>query len=127
MARFSGNRGNLVKDLISARGHASYVMFGVHRLSGFCLALFLPVHLYVISLLLDSPQSFDLFLVWTSAPLAKLSETVLIVLAGAHLAGGIRILLIEWFAVPYSQGRLIAAVAVFAAAIGLIFLSAASL
>ena len=127
MARLSRNRGNLVKDLISARGHASYVMFTVHRLSGVCLALFLPVHLYVISLLLDNPQSFDSFLDWTSAPLAKLSEAVLITLAGAHLAGGIRILLIEWFAVPYSQSKLIAAVAVFAVVIGLVFFSAVSL
>ncbi len=114
-------------DQIRLRGQPGYIAFAIHRISGLCLALFLPVHLYIISLLLDNPEQFDAFLNWTSAPLVKLSETILIVLAAAHLAGGIRILAIEWFAVPYQHARLIAAVVVFAIAAGALFLAAVSL
>ncbi len=116
-----------MRDLLSARGHASYLAFAVHRLSGVCLALFLPIHLYLLSLLLDNPASFDRFLDWTTAPWVKLSETLLITLAGAHLAGGVRIIAIEWFAVPYSRGTTIAAVAVFAIASGVIFFGSVAL
>ena len=111
---------------MSTRIHSGYIAFAVHRVSGLCLALFLPVHLYVISLLLDDPQRFDQFLNWTSTPLVKLSETLLIALAAVHLAGGIRILAIEWFAVPYTQAKLIGAVVVFAMAVSLVFLGAVS-
>ncbi len=112
---------------MKARGHPGYLAFVIHRVSGLCLALFLPVHLYVISLLLDDPQRFERFLDWTSAPLLKFSETGLITLAALHLAGGIRILAIEWFAVSYKHARLIAAVAVFGVVTGFVFLSAVSL
>lgn len=85
------------------------------------------MHLYMLSLLLDDPQRFDRFIDWTSTPLIKLSETLLIVLAATHLAGGVRILIIEWFAIPHNHAKLIAAVAVFSLAMGLIFLSAVTL
>ena len=113
-----------MNDQTKSRTHPGYLAFILHRISGLCLALFLPVHLYVISLLLDDPQRFDAFLDWTSAPLVKLSETLLIVLAAAHLAGGIRILAIEWFAVPYNHARLVSAVATFSIAVGVFFLIA---
>ncbi len=109
------------------RGHPGYIAFLIHRVSGLCLALFLPVHLYMLSLLLDEPQQFDRFIDWTSAPLAKASETLLIMLAAAHLAGGIRILVIEWLAVPHHHAKLITAVAVFSLVVGLAFISAVTL
>ncbi len=109
------------------RNHPGYIAFVVHRISGLCLGLFLPAHLYVISLLLNNQQKLDGFLDWTTAPWVKLSETLLIMLAAAHLAGGIRILIIEWFAVAYDHTHLILAVSIFSIAIGLAFLIAVSL
>ena len=114
-------------SFLKSRAHGSYIAFSVHRLSGVALAIFLPVHLYVISLLLTDPQALDLFLDWTSAPLAKLTESMLIFLAGAHLAGGIRILLIEWFGFSFKQVVLLAFVAVFAICCGIAYLAAVSL
>ncbi len=112
---------------MNQRRHSGYIAFAIHRLSGLCLALFLPIHLYLLSLLLDNPQRFDDFLNWTSTPWVKLSETLLIVLAAAHLAGGIRILIIEWFAVPHHHARLIAGVALAGIVTGLVFLTAVAL
>ena len=114
-------------NLLKLRGHTGYIAFFVHRISGLCLALFLPVHLYMLSLLLQDPARFDQFLAWTNAPRIKFSEAVLIALAAAHLAGGLRILAIEYFALPYQHGWVVAAVAAFAVVAGVLFLTSASL
>ena len=84
---------------MSLRSHFGYVAFGFHRISGLCLAIFLPVHLFVLANLLDKPATVDQFLTWTQTPLVKILESILILLAAVHLSGGIRIVLYEWFAV----------------------------
>ncbi len=105
----------------------NHLAFIIHRISGLCLAAFLPVHLYILSLLLKNPQQLDAFLDWTSYPLVKLSETVLIMVAGIHLAGGIRILVVEFFSVSGVQSRWIAFAAGFSIICGVLFLTASSL
>ena len=105
-----------------ARTHSNYIAFAIHRISGLCLALFLPVHLYVISLLLKDPESLDRFLNWTDTPAVKIIETLLIVFAGAHLAGGIRLLAFEWITISASRIRWIFATAAFSVVCGAVFL-----
>jgi fumarate reductase subunit D len=105
-----------------ARGHAAYVAFVVHRVSGLALALFLPLHFLALSQALRGPQALDAFLAWTQHPLAKLAETVLVLALAAHLAGGLRLLFVEfvgWRAETHKTA--IAATAGFALAAALLF------
>lgn len=79
-----------------ARGHAGFWAFVVHRVSGLALALFLPVHFFVLSRALTDPAGLDGFLNWTRLPGVKLSETLLVLALAVHLAGGVRLLLVEF-------------------------------
>lgn len=81
---------------VRARGHAGFWAFVVHRVSGLALALFLPVHFLVLSRALSDPAGLDRFLNWTRLPGVKLSETLLVLALAAHLAGGVRLLLVEF-------------------------------
>lgn len=106
----------------SHRHHPAYWAFIVHRLSGLGLALFLPLHFYVLALALDSAEALDGALVWTAHPLLQLAELVLVVLLAAHLAGGLRLLALEFLGfTPRQHGR-IALVFGFALAAGLLFI-----
>lgn len=108
------------------RSHSSYAAFLIHRVSGLCLALFIPVHLYVISLLLNDPERLDQFLTWTSTPLVKFSESILIFFAAVHLTGGIRIIVYEWFSARPNQGPWILATIVLSLVFGVMFLTSSS-
>ena len=79
-----------------ARAQAGYLGFLVHRISGLALALFLPVHFWALGLALDGEARLDAFLAWTRDPLLKAAETILVVLLAIHLAGGVRVLAIEF-------------------------------
>jgi fumarate reductase subunit D len=79
-----------------ARSHPAYWAFVVHRVSGIALALFLPVHFFVLSQALSRPASFDRFLGWTREPAVKLAETLLVLALAAHLCGGVRLLFFEF-------------------------------
>lgn len=72
----------------------------VHRISGLALALFLPLHFYVLGLALNHAAELDAFLSWTDDPLVKLAETVLVLLLSLHLFGGLRLLAVEFL--PWS-------------------------
>lgn len=78
-----------------ARGHAGWWAFALHRISGVLLTFFLPAHFLALSTALRGEASLDAFLRWTDQPLLRLSETVLVFLLAAHLAGGLRLLLVE--------------------------------
>jgi fumarate reductase subunit D len=107
---------------MSARNHPAYWAFVVHRVSGLALAAFVPLHLYVLSLALEQTATLDRFLAWSTAPLVKLAETVLVVLLAVHLAGGIRLLALEFLPGPRGQTPLIALAGGVALAAGLFFL-----
>lgn len=88
-----------------------------HRLSGIALALFLPAHFYVLSRALE----LDAFLAWTEQPLVKFAEWGLVTLLALHLAGGLRVLALEFLPWRDWQKGLAAAAAGFALAVGLAF------
>ncbi len=67
----------------------------IHRLSGVALALFLPVHFYVLGMALHSAERLDGFLTWSNAPLVKLAEGGLVLLLSIHLFGGLRVMALE--------------------------------
>ena len=79
-----------------ARTHPAYWAFVVHRVSGVALALFLPLHFWALAHALEGEAKLDSFLRWTDHPLVKIGEIALVVLLAAHMAGGLRLLALEF-------------------------------
>jgi fumarate reductase subunit D len=79
-----------------ARSHPAYWAFVAHRVSGIVLALFLPVHFFVLSQALSRPAALDGFLGWTREPAVKFAETALVLALAVHLGGGVRLLFVEF-------------------------------
>ena len=82
------------------RGHPLYCAFIVHRLSGILLAVFLPLHFYVLALALESPSELDAFLRFADKPAVKFAEFGLVFFLAAHVFGGLRLMALEWL--PWS-------------------------
>ena len=87
----------------------------IHRLSGIALALFLPLHFWV----LGNALQLDSFLAWTRQPLVKLGEWAIVVALAAHLGGGLRVLAIEFLDWHEWQKSLAAIAAATTLAVGL--------
>jgi len=104
-----------------ARNHPAYWAFLVHRLSGVALALFLPAHFLALALAIRGEAALDGFLRWSEQPLVKCGEWLLVVLLAAHLAGGLRVLALEFLPWRDWQKTLAALAAAFALFIGLVF------
>jgi fumarate reductase subunit D len=105
-----------------ARNHPAYWAFLVHRFSGLALALFLPLHFWVLGQALAGEARLDAFLRWTEQPLVKVAETTLVLLLAAHMAGGVRLLMLEFLAWRDWQQSLFAIAAGMSVAAGLAFL-----
>ena len=103
------------------RGHPAWWAFLVHRLSGLALALFLPAHFLAMGLAIEGEAKLEGFLRWTEQPLVIASEWLLVVLLAAHLAGGLRLLALEFLPWRDWQKSLAAVAAGFALAAGLAF------
>ena len=82
------------------RYHPLWFAFIVHRLSGVCLTLFLPIHFYVLGLALNNEVSLNRFLHWTESPLLKWIEFGLVFFLAVHMFGGLRLLALEFL--PWS-------------------------
>jgi fumarate reductase subunit D len=85
-----------MKSDFRARNHPAYWAFVVHRASGVLLSFFLLLHFWTLGLALESEAALESFLRWSDQPLVKLAETVLVVLLAAHMAGGARLLALEF-------------------------------
>lgn len=83
-----------------ARAHPLWLAFVLHRVSGVVLALFLPLHFWMLSLALTAPERFDRFLSFAEQPLVKASEFGLVLLLAVHAFGGLRLMAMEWL--PWS-------------------------
>jgi fumarate reductase subunit D len=86
-----------------AHNHPSWWAFVAHRASGLALAMFLPLHFLALSTALRGDAALDGFLRYTERPLFKVAEWGLVVLLAVHLAGGVRLLMIEF--APWSGLR----------------------
>lgn len=104
-----------------ARSHPGWWAFIVHRVSGIALALFLPAHFLALGTALRGDAALDGFLRWTEQPLVQAAEWGLVVLLAAHLAGGLRLLALEFLPWREWHKALAAAAAGFALAAGLLF------
>ncbi len=104
------------------RSHPTYLAFVVHRISGLLLALFLPLHFWALGTAISGEARFEGFLRWTENPLVKLAETGLVVLLAAHLAGGLRVMALEFLGWRKRQKDMVALSAGVAVFAGLAFL-----
>jgi len=85
------------------RRQALWYAFIVHRISGIALALFLPIHFYVLALALKDKAALDELLHWTQSPAIKLAEFGLVFLLAVHFFGGIRLMALEFL--PWSDNQ----------------------
>ena len=111
-----------VRYAIASRNHPVYWAFVLHRASGLALAVFVPAHLYTLSLAVEEAARFDAFLEWTESPLVKGGEALLVLLLAGHLAGGLRLLALEFLEWRDRQKSLVAITLGVAVACGLLFL-----
>jgi fumarate reductase subunit D len=105
-----------------ARNHPAYWAFVVHRVSGVALALFLPLHFWALAQALQGEARLESFLRWSEQPLVKAAEVALVVLLAAHMAGGMRLLALEFLPWRSWHKSLLAAATAFSIAVGLAFL-----
>jgi fumarate reductase subunit D len=105
----------------ATRRHVAWWAFLVHRLSGIALALFLPAHFWVLGTALRGEAALAAQLRWTEQPWVIAGEWALVILLGAHLAGGLRLLALELLPWRDWQKTLAAVAAGFALAAGLAF------
>jgi fumarate reductase subunit D len=110
-----------MKNDFRARNHPAYWAFVVHRMSGVALTLFLPLHFWALAQSLQGEARLESFLRWTDHPLVKLSEIALVLLLAAHMAGGLRLLAIEFLPWRDRQKSLLTATAAVTIAFGLAF------
>jgi fumarate reductase subunit D len=103
------------------RGHPGSWAALVHRLSGVGLALFLPLHFWALAQALEGAAKLDGFLRWAEQPLVKFAEWGVVLLLAAHLAGGLRVLALEFLPWRDWHKGLAAAATGIALAVGLAF------
>jgi len=111
-----------MRNVFAHRQHPYYLAFIVHRFSGVGLAVFLPFHFLVLGLAIEGEAALDGFLAWTAQPMVKAAETLLIVLLSVHLAGGSRLLMMEFVAWSDHQKLIISSSFAASVGVGLLFL-----
>ena len=79
-----------------ARSHPAWWAFIVHRLSGIALAVFLPLHFWVLGQALQGEAQLESILRWSDQPALKCAEILLVLLLAAHMTGGVRLLMLEF-------------------------------
>lgn len=97
-----------------------------HRISGLALALFLPVHFYVLAMALEDGARLDAFLRFSDMWAMKAGEWLLLILLALHLSFGLRVLALEmlpWAAARDPRLRWIDYGVVASLAVGMVFLA----
>jgi len=96
---------------ITSRAHPLWLAFILHRISGLALALFLPLHFWVLAMAMTDPAGLDGFLHLTDTGIVKLAEFGLVFLLAVHMFGGLRLMAMEWLPWSASQKTLAAGAA----------------
>lgn len=95
---------------IKGRAHPLWLAYIIHRLSGLGLALFLPLHFWVLAMAMTNPAKLDGFLAMTDSTVVKIAEFGLVFLLAVHMFGGLRLIAMEWLPWHSSQKTLAAIV-----------------
>ena len=94
----------------------------LHRVSGIALAIFLPMHFVALGMALGGADSLQSFLGVTHNGFVRAAEWGLVTALGLHMALGIRVLAMEFFAVR-ERGAIVVSVCVACSiTVGLLFL-----
>lgn len=104
------------------RGSPLWLAAMIHRLSGLALAIFLPIHFFVLGLSFHGGAKLDTFLRWSDQPLVKFAEGGLVFLLTIYLLGGLRVLVIENFDWHDGQKQLAMLAATVSAIVCFVFL-----
>lgn len=107
---------------ITARAHPLWLAYILHRVSGLLLALFLPLHFWVLSFAITDPARLDGFLALTEAGVVKLAEFGLVFLLAVHMFGGLRLMALEWLPWSAPQKTLAAGAAALSFGVAMLFL-----
>ena len=107
---------------ITSRAHPLWLAYILHRLSGLALALFLPVHFWVLSLALTDAEQLDGFLELTESGAVKFAEFGLVFLLAVHMFGGLRLIALEWLPWRPAQKTLAASAAATSFLVAAVFL-----
>ncbi|MCC1491188.1 succinate dehydrogenase, cytochrome b556 subunit [Cognatishimia sp. F0-27] len=107
---------------VTSRAHPLWLAYILHRLSGLALALFLPLHFWVLSLAVTDPARLDGFLAMTEAGVVKLAEFALVFGLAVHMFGGLRLMAMEWLPWTPAQKTLAALAAAMSFLIACLFL-----
>src|SRR5580698_2009890 len=107
---------------IKHRGSALWIAAMIHRISGVALAIFLPIHFFVLGLSFHGGARLDTFLRWSDQPLVKFAEGGLVFLLTVHLLGGLRVLVIENLDWRDGQKQLATLAAAVSAIVAFVFL-----
>ncbi len=91
-----------------SRSHPLWLAYIVHRLSGIALALFLPLHFWVLAMAMTDPARLDGFLRLSETGAIKVAEFGLVFLLAVHMFGGLRLLALELLPWPAPQKTLAA-------------------
>lgn len=89
---FTGPRAGL-----TYRGGVDMLMWGLHRLAGLGILLFLALHIVDIFLLAFGPEVFDELLVIYHHPVARVMEVFLLFAVLFHALNGLRIIVQDFF------------------------------
>ena len=81
---------------ITSRAHPLWLAYILHRVSGVGLALFLPLHFWVLAMAMTDPARLDGFLHLTENGVVKLVEFGLVFGLAVHMFGGLRLMAMEW-------------------------------
>jgi len=104
------------------RAHPLWFAYILHRMSGLVLAIFLPLHFWVLAMALKNPARLDGFLHLTDVGMVKLAEFGLVFLLAVHMFGGLRLMAMEWLPWSAPQKTLAAGVAAVSFLIATLFL-----
>ncbi|MEO0945057.1 MAG: succinate dehydrogenase, cytochrome b556 subunit [Pseudomonadota bacterium] len=107
---------------ITSRAHPLWLAYILHRLSGLALALFLPLHFWVLALAITDPARLDRFLSFTEQGVVKLAEFGLVFLLAVHMFGGLRLMALEWLPWSAPQKTLAALATALSFLIAMLFL-----
>lgn len=107
---------------ITSRAHPLWLAYMLHRLSGLALALFLPLHFWVLAMAIRDPARLDGFLHMTQAGLVKVAEFGLVFLLAVHMFGGLRLMAMEWLPWSPAQKTLAAAATALSFLVAVLFL-----
>ncbi len=105
-----------------ARSHPLWFAHILHRASGLGLALFLPLHFWVLARLLTDTKQVDGFLKLTDIWAFKFAEFGLVFLLAVHLFGGLRLMALELLPWSSPQKTWAAAALVGSGLVAIVFL-----